>query len=135
MGSNEFDFECNVDENVLNNEFTLTKSDIDDFELQWSNFNGADVLRELKLHKQRLLIIVRKELMELVVENARNGVSVFSSREYPKYSGTSEANPYSKLNEDDIKEIINEFRIKGINVKTNVFSRDTVKFQFKLLQD
>lgn len=121
----------NNDMNIVNNE--IEENNLENFEEEWENFNANIALKELKKYKKEFLLIVRKELMDLVLENARQGISVFTSREYPKQYSSNDPNPYSKLNEEDINEIINEFKIKGINVKTNAFSRDTVKFQFKLL--
>ena len=126
---------------MYNEELTIDNmdalcSDLEDtLEEGWKEFNKEMTVKLMEQYHSNMLKEVRYELMLLVKENASNGISKFSSKEYLKTSDRTEPNPYNKLTDEEIDSVIADFEAKGINISVNGFSRsNTVTFNFNLLK-
>lgn len=100
--------------------------------LSYRELSLEKVKQELEASKVRLLQSVRDELASLIMDNAYQGISVFSSRQYPKHLGVNETNPYSKITQAEADEIVKELTDKNINVRVNAFSADIIVFNFTI---
>ena len=70
--------------------------------------------------------------MNIIMNNANDGISVFDTPVYPKCSIKESNTVFDKLNDEDVKQIMEEFKNKGIYIKEVGYSRDSVKFNINL---
>ena len=84
-------------------------------------------------YKKEFVIDVYNKIAKEIFINVNNGITQFVTDDFPMLCNCEDANPFSKLSDDDIRHIERDFKEKGIDLKARIEpNRRSVRFLVKI---